>query len=66
MHFCETHALSEGHSALMTHSGLQFGGVPLYSCMHVHIACSLCVLQMLFGPQGEGVQGVVCNSMSVK
>lgn len=37
-HFCLIHALSCGHSALPTHSGLQFGGEPTYSGKHEHTA----------------------------
>lgn len=33
-HFWFMQALSEGHSVLITHSGLHAGGVPTYDCKH--------------------------------
>lgn len=35
-HFCCIQACDVGHSAFMEHSGLQFGGLPIYSGMHAH------------------------------
>lgn len=37
------HARFCGHSELTTHSGLQFGGEPMYSGRHEHTACSFTV-----------------------
>ena len=40
-HFERIQALFMGHSELTTHSGLQFGGVPINSGRHVQTAWSL-------------------------
>ncbi len=47
------------HSALTTHSGLQFGGYPTYAGRQEQTAWLLTSLHWLFGPQGEGWQGFV-------
>lgn len=54
------------HSALTTHSGLQFGGDPWYSGRHEHTAFPFFSMHLLFGPHGDGVHGWgVSGGMSV-
>jgi hypothetical protein len=36
IHFSFMQALSFGHSLLITHSGLQYGGLPMKLAMHEH------------------------------
>uniref|UniRef100_A0A1A9ZCR3 Uncharacterized protein n=1 Tax=Glossina pallidipes TaxID=7398 RepID=A0A1A9ZCR3_GLOPL len=45
------HALEEWHSELITHSGLQAGGGPIYSGKQEHIASPLISRHWPFGPQ---------------
>lgn len=53
-HLLRMHALSLGHSALTTHSGLHpTYGSPWYSGLHVHTPLS----QRAFDPQGVGLHG---------
>lgn len=59
IHFWFRQAKFNGHSELILHSGLQSGGDPLKSGKQVHTACPLFSLQLLFGPQGDGVHGRV-------
>ena len=56
-HFWLLQALSRGHSELVAHSGLQDGGLPKYPFRQEHAAFSFISRQILFGPQGEGLQG---------
>ena len=57
-HFLLIHALSVGQSALIIHSGLQFGGEPIIPGRHVHWHLSPTFLGgFVFGPQGFGLQG---------
>lgn len=51
-------ALSEGHSLLLEHSGLQYGGDPKKLGKHVHDGSSPTSLHIELDPQGDGVQGV--------
>lgn len=46
-----------GHSLLLTHSGLQFGGEPINSSKQEHDGDSPCTLHWEFGPQGDGIHG---------
>lgn len=57
LHFWLTQALFCAHSELTTHSGLQFGGLPMYVGWHEHTAWPLTSLHWLFGPQGDGLHG---------
>lgn len=52
-------ALSVGHSELVTHSGLQPGGLPLKFARHVQTAIWLLTRHWLLGPQKELAQGSV-------
>lgn len=56
-HFWLIHALSERQSELTIHSGRQFGGDPTQISRHVQTACPLNIRHVLYGPQGEGLQG---------
>lgn len=47
----------DGHSLLLVHSGLQYGGDPENSGIHVHDGVPDISLHMELGPQGDGVQG---------
>lgn len=49
-------ALFDEHSELTIHSGLQLGGVSTKPGWQEHTGLLLISLQILFGPQGEGVQ----------
>lgn len=51
-------ALSIAHSLFIVHSGRQLGGVPTNSDWQLHTAWELTSRHWLFGPQGDGVQGV--------
>lgn len=56
-HFWFIQASISKHSELVTHSGLQLGGLPIKPTIHEHTAWSLIFLQWLLGPQGDGLQG---------
>lgn len=59
MHFWLLHALFCRQSELTTHSGRHVGGLPIYPGVHVHTACPLISRHWLFGPQGDGTQGLL-------
>lgn len=61
-HFILIHALLDGHSLLLEHSGLQYGGEPRKSGIQVQDGVPEFALQMEFGPQGDGVHGVPTSS----
>lgn len=65
-HFKLTHALFETHSVLTMHSGLQLGGLPLYSGKQVQTDWSFITLHTLLGPHGDGEHGFFGASISVK
>lgn len=47
-----------GQSGLITHSGRQFGGEPIYPVKQEHEGCLLCEARHCeFGPHGEGWHG---------
>ena len=57
-HFRFLHALLDGHSGLIVHSGLQATyGSPKYSGIQVHAAALFLSEQTAFVPQGLGLQG---------
>jgi hypothetical protein len=64
IHFLLTQALSNGHSRLIVHSGLQPGGIPIYSNLQEQTACSLFTRQSLFGPQGFILHGLLEKSIA--
>ena len=51
-----------GHSLLLTHSGLQFGGEPTYVGKQEHDGESPTTLHSAFGPHGDGLQGSTIGS----
>lgn len=57
IHFWFTQAWFKGHSELVTHSGLQVGGLPIKPGIHEQTAWLLISRHWLFGPQGDGLQG---------
>lgn len=59
-------ALSCVQSALTTHSGLQYGGLPIHPGKHEQSATPLPGLHAEYGPQGEGVHGYFCSPCSAK
>lgn len=61
---CCTQALVKSHSELVTHSGLQEGGVPIKFCRHEQTAKPFWTLQTLLGPQGLGWHGSCGCSMT--
>lgn len=58
------HANLSAHSLLLIHSGLQFGGDPIYSGKHEQDGNSLITLQIAFCPQGDGRQGSTYDGTS--
>lgn len=53
-HLLFIQALSCEHSELTIHSGLQFGGIPIYSTKQEHTGWLLTTWHWLFGPHGDG------------
>lgn len=53
-----------GHSLLLEHSGLQFGGDPTNCAIQEHDGASLIAWQIELGPQGDGKQGFICGGIS--
>uniref|UniRef100_A0A1A9VW36 Uncharacterized protein n=1 Tax=Glossina austeni TaxID=7395 RepID=A0A1A9VW36_GLOAU len=51
-------ALVWEHSALTVHSGLQLGGVPIKASKQEHTAKLFASRHLLFGPHGDGWQGL--------
>ena len=56
-HFLFMQAWSKEQSELIIHSGLHVGGILMYSGKHEHVGWLLFILQILFGPQGDGRHG---------
>lgn len=54
IHFWFTQAWLRGHSELITHSGLQVGGAPIYPRTQEQTAWPFISRHTLFGPQGLG------------
>lgn len=59
IHFWFIHAWLKRHSELVTHSGLQVGGLPINPSTQEHTAWPLISLHLLYGPHGEGLQGLL-------
>uniref|UniRef100_A0A1A9ZCR4 Uncharacterized protein n=1 Tax=Glossina pallidipes TaxID=7398 RepID=A0A1A9ZCR4_GLOPL len=57
LHCSFIHAVLLGHSALMVHSGRQFGGIPTYCNKQLQEASSFTILHCEYGPHGEGMHG---------
>lgn len=47
---------------LCIHSGRQFGGFPIKVSKHAQTAWPFASLHILFGPHGDGSQGLVMGS----
>lgn len=60
MHFWLLQAWFLGQSELITHSGLQLGGLPRNPGTQEHTAWLFITLHLLLGPQGDGLQGFTC------
>lgn len=59
MHLLLTHALLDGQSVLITHSGRQPSyGLPMYPSMQVHDPALCFSLHIAFAPHGVGEHGV--------
>lgn len=61
IHFWLLQALFKEQSELTKHSGLQSGGLPIKSGIHVHTAWPLTSLHWLFCPHGDGIQGLLIS-----
>lgn len=59
LHFWFRQAKLAGHSLLLTHSGLQYGGVPTNSGKQEHEGEPFETLHWELGPHGDGSQGLV-------
>lgn len=57
LHFWLMHAKWLAHSLLLTHSGLQLGGTPMYSGKHEQEGLSPDALHWEYGPHGVGWHG---------
>jgi hypothetical protein len=53
------HALSLAQSEFIVHSGLQFGGDPMYVSMQEHIGTLLVTWHSELGPHGDGIHGLI-------
>lgn len=62
MHLRFVQASLLGHSLLLIHSGLQFGGEPKNSGKQEHEGELFETLHSEFGPQGDGRQGFPVSS----
>lgn len=58
LHFSLMHAKLLAHSELITHSGRQFGGLPVNSGRHEHEGVPPISLHCELGPHGDGTQGL--------
>lgn len=63
LHFRCIQALLVGQSELTAHSGRQAGGAPKNPGRQTHAALLFTTLHSLFGPHGDGSQGL--NGVSV-
>ncbi|CAB0002809.1 unnamed protein product [Nesidiocoris tenuis] len=59
LHFWLIQARFDGHSLLLAHSGLQFGGDPWKSGKQEHEGLSPTALHCELGPHGDGAQGLI-------
>ena len=57
-HFCWIQALFGGHSELMTHSGLQLGGGPIYPGTQEQASWPFKTWHTAFAPHGDGWHGI--------
>lgn len=54
IHLFREHDWLMGHSALTTHSGRQFGGLPMKLCEHEQDGKPFTALHTALGPHGDG------------
>uniref|UniRef100_A0A1B0C315 Uncharacterized protein n=1 Tax=Glossina palpalis gambiensis TaxID=67801 RepID=A0A1B0C315_9MUSC len=66
LHCSFIHAVLLGHSALMVHSGRQFGGIPTYCNKQLQEASSFTILHCEYGPHGEGMHGFLGFGSSLR
>jgi hypothetical protein len=59
VHLFRTQAKLVGQSALIAHSGRQFGGAPIMPDTHEQTGCPSRTWHSAFAPHGEGMQGLV-------
>lgn len=68
LHFWFMHARLVAHSELLTHSGRQFGGIPIKSLRQLHAGVSPIGLHSVLGPHGDGWHGLIgsrCGGCSI-
>lgn len=65
LHFWFMQARLLEHSALIVHSGRQFGGTPIKLLRHEHEGDPLISLHWLLGPQGDGSHGFIKTACGV-
>lgn len=59
LHFSVIHAKLLGHSEFIIHSGLQFGGLPIYPTTQEHEGRPLMSWHIEFAPHGAGTHGFI-------
>lgn len=59
-------ALLSGQSELTAHSGRQAGGEPMYPARQEQAPRLFTILHSLFGPHGDGSQGLKGNAVETK
>lgn len=52
----------DGHSEFKTHSGLQFGGLPIYSERQLQDGTPWLSWHWEYGPQGDGMHGLIYST----
>lgn len=62
LHFLFIQAKRGVHSALTEHSGRHLGGTPIKSGKQVQTDCPFTTRHSLFGPHGDGLQGLLIAS----
>jgi len=65
LHFCCIQAILAGHSTLTVHSGLQFGGLPLYVGKQEHDGTPPISRHSENAPQGDGIHGSLTISFTM-
>ena len=64
LHLCCMQAILAEHSALIVHSGLQFGGLPLYVGKQEHDGTPPISRHSENMPQGDGMHGSLVTSLT--
>lgn len=65
IHFWFRQDLVGKQSELMIHSGRHDGGLPIYPRTQEQTPCPLIFRHWLFGPQGDGKQGLAGSSSTI-